>query len=245
MLAPISREAKLVYVFLVMHVDRSDPDNRLAWPTQARLAHMLGYRRVESIDRYIRELESIGAVMVERTRNPTQPLRKRNFYTVRLASDPAPSGQILSVWDVRAGLDEPVPDQPRTLLESGSVSVKPSPVDADTAPKRPEPDPAGVGQPDLDGVREPHQGREEVEVVTEEGSDKEEHLPAPKIGAVARSKQSKPAESTWHRARLATPCQFSGCGGVGYYAIPSSNEHPGGLLRRCPNCWTQDPGYAA
>ena len=231
MLAPITREAKLVYVLLVMHVDRRDEDNRLAWPTQQRLAYLLGYKRVESIDRYVRELESIGAVTVERGRHPSQPLRKRNYYTVRLAGDPAPTGQTLSVWDVRAGLDEEIPVGDGTLSQSGSVTTDPWVSVMLEASSVPEPDPSRVREPYPDAAGEPARDGVEVEVVDEEPSEEENTLPAPKIGAGV---SEIPTEYRYPRKVLEpeAPCSVASCV-KGVLKLEVSAAYPWGMCY-CP-----------
>jgi hypothetical protein len=93
MLAPISLGAKMLYVLLLMHVDRRDPNNRRAWPSRASLARMANFSRPQTVDQYIAELELIGAVRVERGgRHELQPLRRQNYYHVVLPCDPAPTG---------------------------------------------------------------------------------------------------------------------------------------------------------
>lgn len=171
MLAPISREAKLLFVLLLMHVDRTDEANRLAWPTRARLASMMGYSKPQSIDPYVDELEKLGAIAVVRGRHPSQPLRKRNYYTVALATDGAPMrpGLMLSVWENRDGLDEPV-----SAGESGGPLQRTSAV----ATVEPDPEVRPSGRPEVrpSGPREVPPSGQEVEVVEVEVPEEEEKI---------------------------------------------------------------------
>lgn len=128
LLAPISPGAKLIHCLLVMHVNREDAANRKAWPTRETLAEMAGFSRPQSIDKYLAELEAVGAVRVERGRHPSQPLRKRNYYFVVLVDDAAPMGTgiaDLSLVDFYARTAHEDPGHDGSALERTSVTPDP------------------------------------------------------------------------------------------------------------------------
>lgn len=128
LLARISPGAKLIYCLLVMHVNRENAENRKAWPTRETLAEMAGFSRPQSIDKYLAELEAIGAIRVERGRHPSQPLRKRNYYFVVLVDDAAPMGTgiaDLSLVDFYARTAHEDPGHDGSALERTSVTPDP------------------------------------------------------------------------------------------------------------------------
>lgn len=166
MLSDVSPQAKALYVLLVMHVMLSpNKKNRLAWPTQKRLAKLLKVKKTDSVATYTTELEKIGAVTVRRGRKPGRPLVKQNFYTVKLGADAPPKGYVgnVSVWDDRFDMEGEPAGQPGTPSEWGSVGVETS-----------EPHCEGVREPHPDGVSEPHCDGVDLEVLDLEVFDLEE-----------------------------------------------------------------------
>jgi len=80
-LAPgLSPQAKALYWHLAMHVSMTREDDWV-WPSQEVLAKWLGFNRVQSITRYVEELEAIGAVDREIVRY-AGGMRQRCRYTV-------------------------------------------------------------------------------------------------------------------------------------------------------------------
>lgn len=178
-LTPISPQAIAVYTVLAGHVNQTDPANREAWPTQKRIAAMLGFKDPDSVHQYIRELENVEAITVRRGRHPLQPMRKRNYYTVRLAFDPAPdSAPTLMFADFTHELDgDEFDDVPAggdgTRLEPGSVVDQPTSGAASVASEGTEPGYNRVREPDQDRASEPGPSRVELEAVDLEAGDKE------------------------------------------------------------------------
>jgi hypothetical protein len=86
--ASISMQAKALYQILAAHVNQ---ERKLAvgdttvWPSEAMMARASGYAQTRSVRAYVKELEALGAIEVERTRNPFNPMRKMNIYTVHEA----------------------------------------------------------------------------------------------------------------------------------------------------------------
>lgn len=62
-LSGISGNAKALYWHLAMHVN-IDSESLAVWPSRETLANLMGYSRPQSVDKYIDELESIGAIDV-------------------------------------------------------------------------------------------------------------------------------------------------------------------------------------
>ncbi|MFD0352993.1 hypothetical protein ACFVHW_04475 [Streptomyces sp. NPDC127110] len=57
-------QAKAVYSVLLMHVNRNRGDG-LAWPTRKTIAQMLNWSREQSPDKYLAQLEAVGAIETE------------------------------------------------------------------------------------------------------------------------------------------------------------------------------------
>lgn len=74
----LSPTAKYLYALLAAH---ASPDRDTVWPGRARLASILGLRRAQSVDPYVRELAAWGAVTVERRQ--LGGMRVRNHYRLR------------------------------------------------------------------------------------------------------------------------------------------------------------------
>ncbi|MFD6335098.1 hypothetical protein ACFWGI_36740 [Streptomyces niveus] len=91
----LSMQAKALYQILAAHVNQ---ERKLAlgdtqvWPSEAMMALAAGYAQERSVRRYVRELEALGAINVERTRNPFNHMRKMNIYTVHEAPPPGYDG---------------------------------------------------------------------------------------------------------------------------------------------------------
>lgn len=78
-LSGVSDRAKALYWLLAMHVNVTRDDGRV-WPVKQTLADLMGINRVANIDRYLSELESVGAIDVVRQRHGG--LRLHNRYVV-------------------------------------------------------------------------------------------------------------------------------------------------------------------
>lgn len=126
LMAPISDRATRVYWALRAHVnvsrklaDGETPDDR-AFPSQARLAAMIGVKRTETISAAIAELVAIGAVDVE-VRKYANGLRRKNTYTVHMDPPPGYTGPLAS-----SEFDTPS-DQQQPAVESENPQVSPEP----------------------------------------------------------------------------------------------------------------------
>ncbi|MEV4454377.1 hypothetical protein [Microbispora sp. NPDC049633] len=73
-------QAQALYGILAAHVN-PDRDDRNVWPSRATLAEMLGFNRPASVDRYLSELQEIGAVDVI-VRRRTNGSQMANAYVV-------------------------------------------------------------------------------------------------------------------------------------------------------------------
>lgn len=76
--AGLSPQAVALYTVLLAHVNRQRHDGT-AWPGMDVLAELLGYRRRQSVQPYVRELAALGAVDVEAQTTRTG---RRNIYIV-------------------------------------------------------------------------------------------------------------------------------------------------------------------
>lgn len=86
-LSGVSDKAVRIYDILRGHINQERNDN-LAWPTLHQIAEMCGLtgkERDKAVRKYIRELETLGAVEVETLRFGPNNMEKRNEYTVHLA----------------------------------------------------------------------------------------------------------------------------------------------------------------
>ncbi|MEU0857433.1 hypothetical protein ABZ352_18615 [Streptomyces griseofuscus] len=75
----VEPQAVAVYCVLAAHVNISRSDS-LVWPSRLAMAEMLGYSRPQSVDKYIKQLEAIGAIDTEDFTRPNGAKGKR--YTV-------------------------------------------------------------------------------------------------------------------------------------------------------------------
>ena len=80
LLAPISRDAKVIYWALAGHVNQNRGDDDV-WPTQQHLAKIVGYKKSRDVRNRINELVEINAVEVRKTRTH-DGMRPRSIYTV-------------------------------------------------------------------------------------------------------------------------------------------------------------------
>jgi hypothetical protein len=76
----LSPQAKALYWHLAMHVSVTRADDWV-WPSQEVLAEWLGFSRVQSLTRYVDELEAVGALESETIRY-AGGMRQRKRYTV-------------------------------------------------------------------------------------------------------------------------------------------------------------------
>ena len=74
----LSATAKTLYAALMAHVG---PGDETVWPGRDTLAVVLGLRRPQSVDPYVRELRARGVISVERRK--LGGMRVRNHYRVR------------------------------------------------------------------------------------------------------------------------------------------------------------------
>lgn len=79
----ISPSAKELYTILAAHINYQRSD-REVWPSKATLAEIMGLKQARAIDSYIKELIDLGAVDVQKRRNPNG-LQARNHYTIHEA----------------------------------------------------------------------------------------------------------------------------------------------------------------
>lgn len=82
LLYPIDPRARLLYELLVMHINVSRGDNEVR-ATKAALAEMMGFKKPDSLDPYLKALYDSGLAMVTKNRT-ADGLRDKNTYTVRL-----------------------------------------------------------------------------------------------------------------------------------------------------------------
>lgn len=80
LLAPVTRDAKILYWALAAHISQSRDDSDV-WPTQDQLATLLGYTASKVIRERIKELLEIGAIE-KRTIRTHGGMRQRTIYTV-------------------------------------------------------------------------------------------------------------------------------------------------------------------
>lgn len=76
--AGLSPQAQALYTALLAHVNHARGDG-LAWPGMDVLAHLLGYKRRQTIRKYITELAALGALDVERVQKSTL---RHNIYRI-------------------------------------------------------------------------------------------------------------------------------------------------------------------
>ncbi|WP_260614840.1 hypothetical protein [Streptomyces sp. WAC05292] len=69
-------QAKAVYDVLAMHVNQSRQDD-VVWPTRSTIAEMLGWSREQSPDKYIQQLEAVGAIDTEAFTRPNGAAGKK------------------------------------------------------------------------------------------------------------------------------------------------------------------------
>ncbi|WP_130291646.1 hypothetical protein [Pseudonocardia sediminis] len=79
LLGGLTPQAVTLYSLLLAHVNRKEGDG-LAWPGLRTLAGMMGFRRHQSVHRYVQELEEVGAISVQRTKDG--PTGNRNVYRI-------------------------------------------------------------------------------------------------------------------------------------------------------------------
>lgn len=91
LLAPISKQAKLLYWALKAHVNTSRGDSK-AWPSQDMLAELLGFAPIKDDDAqrrdgrkirpYLKELQAIGAIEAKPGRRYAGQMRQRTVYLI-------------------------------------------------------------------------------------------------------------------------------------------------------------------
>jgi hypothetical protein len=90
--ATVEPAAHSLYVRLKMHLNQKRGDT-VCWPGKDSLAEMMGFAKAETLDRYIAQLEAVGAVDVEKRGVPA-----RCYY--RLNEVPADRYCLASAWPV-------------------------------------------------------------------------------------------------------------------------------------------------
>jgi hypothetical protein len=260
MLAPISAGAKTLYTLLVMHVNREDPANRTCWPEQQTLAEMMGFTRHQSVAPYIDELERLGAMTVDRVRNPKQPLRKRNYYHMVMANDPAPAGIVdLALTDWYRRNAEEFPAHPGSAVERTSAVAGEPDVAESEGTESPEVRSTAPGEVRPSAPSDVRSTAQELEELELDQGDEEKLSPANRevfdaasavgdqiliektIKPAIRTKAGRhPAELKPHPRRTTTDCKHPGCKAGAIYG-PETAEHPHGTVIRCPACWTYEP----
>ncbi|MEU1221263.1 hypothetical protein [Streptomyces microflavus] len=112
----VEAQGKALYCVLNAHVNISKGDG-LCWPSRLTMAEMLGYSRPQSMDKYLKQLEAIGAIDIEDWPRPNGAKGKR--YTVhQTPPDDFDGITTVSQWHKRrrAALDAagaPKPGRPR------------------------------------------------------------------------------------------------------------------------------------
>lgn len=76
LLAQISRSAKLLHAVLGMHANEERGDGRV-WPGLTICAQIMGYQHRQSLSRFVKELQQVGAIDVEE--EPTQSGTRRVY----------------------------------------------------------------------------------------------------------------------------------------------------------------------
>lgn len=76
--AGLSPQALALVVYLAQHVNTGRGD-RCVWPSRARLAALMGYRKAASVDRYLAELAAAG-IITTRTRHRADGGQTSNAY---------------------------------------------------------------------------------------------------------------------------------------------------------------------
>lgn len=79
-------QAKALYWFLSMHIN-TQRGNTVVWPSRSRMATAIGLKHARSVDRYIRELEALGAINKERKRS-TEGDWANNSYLIHQTPPP-------------------------------------------------------------------------------------------------------------------------------------------------------------
>lgn len=101
-LSGIDDHAKALYWHLSMHINTERGD-REVWPRREELADLAGFKRPQSVDRYIADLVAIGAVEVWTIRY-ANGMRTRSRYVVHAAPPPGYTGPTtLAEWLARRG----------------------------------------------------------------------------------------------------------------------------------------------
>jgi hypothetical protein len=81
LLAPISRQAKLLYWALKAHVNTERGDNEV-WPTQDMLAEIMELSDGRKIRPYLKELVAIDALKIRKANRYAGGMRTRSIYIV-------------------------------------------------------------------------------------------------------------------------------------------------------------------
>ncbi|KIF04164.1 hypothetical protein PL81_20360 [Streptomyces sp. RSD-27] len=132
-------QAKAVYGVLAMHVNVSRRDN-VSWPTRLTIAQMLNWNREQSPDKYIQQLEAVGAIDTEPMTRPNGA--KGKLYVVHQTPPPGFTGPVtVADWydRKRAQLAKagpaPGPGRPRNPVAPASAPET-SPTKKATAAKK-------------------------------------------------------------------------------------------------------------
>jgi len=133
LMSPISDGALRLYAVLMKHADNMTGE---AFPSRGTLAREIGKKSVRSIDGYIKELEQLGALRVER-RKKSNLENWSNLYTVITVNrtgeqDSAPGGAASDALTKTPGLNPP--SSFTSAAADDPVSRQPQAVDADHAP---------------------------------------------------------------------------------------------------------------
>lgn len=112
----VEAQGKALYLVLAAHVNMERGDG-LVWPSRLAMAEMLGWSRPQTVDKYIKQLEAIGAIDTDDFIRPNGA--KGKLYTVH-ETPPDNYDGITSVseWHNRrrkalAAADMPKPGRPR------------------------------------------------------------------------------------------------------------------------------------
>ena len=153
LLTGASPQACRLYWALCMHLNISRGD-LLVWPSQKTLAELLGYSNGRKLRKYLRELETLGAIRLPEPTDPDQDPKKHYYYenglrrkkTICIVHQTAPPGfaglQSLTEWyaernERRIAEMEAADEAAQALRVAEFEAAEPLPTDGETAPDFP------------------------------------------------------------------------------------------------------------
>lgn len=85
-----SGQAIKLYMILSSYLS---PRSRIAWPARATLAHQLGLKKAATVDRYLDELEKLGAIEIMARHRPDGGRSSSGYRILRNSADMVPGGR--------------------------------------------------------------------------------------------------------------------------------------------------------